>query len=208
MNEDFDSFFTRTYSRTMAKALLLDGHRQDDEDAVAEAYAIVAAKWDVVSEYEAPEAYLHVTMRRLVWRAIKCRKRRAEQPIPEHLDLPTPAVEGVAEIFAALAELTPTQRAVVVLCQLEGHEQKAVAKMLGIARGTVATHLHDARRRLERTLVPARHDFPNGVPLHTIDRLRPNLVRAATALAQAIPVDHDRLIAKIAAAIPQQRGRR
>jgi hypothetical protein len=78
VNNDFDSFFTSTYSRTLATALLLDGHRQDDEGAAAEAYAIVAANWDVAGNDDAPEAHLQVTTRRLVRRALQRTKRRAE----------------------------------------------------------------------------------------------------------------------------------
>ena len=203
MNDDFDAFFASTYSRTMAKALLLDGHRQDDEDAVAEAYAIVAARWDVARTYDAPEAYLYVTMQRLVWRAIRRRRQRAEEPIPEHLELPALADTSLAEVFEALAELTPAQRAVVVLCCVEGHEQRAVAKMLGIARGTVAAHLSAARRRLSDVFARAGfHEFePVGLP----DLLR----EADSTLATALSADRSaraRLDAKIAVGVPAEPG--
>lgn len=202
---DFDGFFTSTYSRTMAKALLMDGHRQDDEDAVAEAYAIVAARWDRVSQYDAPEAYLHVTMQRLVWRAVRRRRQRAEEPIPDHVELPAPAEGGVADVLDALAELSPMQRAVVVLCCVDGYEQKAVAKMLGIARGTVAAHLSSARRSLDRLLgrVPARDQFA-GVAV-------PQLSRAESALDEAYLLDRaarERIRAKIATATPTEPRRR
>lgn len=202
---DFDGFFTSTYSRTMAKALLMDGHRQDDEDAVAEAYAIVAARWDKVSRYDAPEAYLYVTMQRLVWRAVRRRKQRAEEPVPDHIDLPAPAASGVADVLDALAELSPMQRAVVVLCCVEGYEQKTVAKMLGIARGTVATHLSSARHSLDRLLgrVPARDEF--------VRAALPQLSVAETALDDAYLLDHvarERIRAKIAATTPTEPTRR
>lgn len=202
---DFDGFFTSTYSRTMAKALLLDGHRQDDEDAVAEAYAVVAARWDKVSRYEAPEAYLYVTMQRLVWRAVRRRKQRAEEPIPDHVDLPAPAASGVADVLDALAELSPMQRAVVVLCCVDGYEQKAVAKMLGVARGTVAAHLSSARHSLDRLLgrVPVRDEF--------VGTATPRLSLAETALDDAYQLDRaarERIRAKIATATPTEPKRR
>lgn len=55
-------------------------------------------------------------------------------------------------VLAALAELTDAQRAVVVLCCLEGRPQAEVARLLHITRGTVAAHLFNARRALAARL--------------------------------------------------------
>lgn len=148
--ESFEAFFQRTYPHLMARAILLDGHRQDDEDAVAEAYAIAAARWDLVSRYDSPEAYVQVTMVRLVRKAAK-RRRRQESVALELPGSPYATAEQaleVKQVLAALAKLTDAQRTVVVLCCLEGRPQAEVARLLRITRSTVAAHLFNARKAL------------------------------------------------------------
>lgn len=57
-------------------------------------------------------------------------------------------------VEAALQQLPPRQRAVIVLHELEGHDAGEVAEILGIARVTVRYHLHRARQELRRILRP------------------------------------------------------
>ncbi len=56
------------------------------------------------------------------------------------------------DLHAALAELSPEHRQVLVLRELDGmgYEQMAVA--LGVPRGTVESRLHRARAELRRRL--------------------------------------------------------
>ena len=153
---DFEHFFRTSYPRLMARAVLLCGNRADAEDAVAEAFAEVARHWTAVSGYDAPEAYLHVTMTRKVFRLFRQRRRQEEVAV---LELPvsphaTP-YEALAakEVLAVVAGLPPMQRAVVVHCCLDGMGQAEVAHLLGIQRGTVAAHLHKARKALSAALL-------------------------------------------------------
>ena len=53
---------------------------------------------------------------------------------------------------AALAELSEIQREVVLLHDLEGWKHEEIARHLGLAAGTVRSHLHHARRRLRGNL--------------------------------------------------------
>jgi len=152
---DFDEFFQTSYPRLMARAVLLCGNRSDAEDAVAEAFAEVARNWATASGYDAPEAYLHVTMTRKVFRLHRWRRRLEEMAA---LELPvspfaTPheALEA-KEVLAAVAGLPPMQRAVLVHCCLDGMKQAEVAKLLGLRRGTVAAHLFKAREALAKRL--------------------------------------------------------
>jgi RNA polymerase sigma factor (sigma-70 family) len=158
MSEDFETFFRRTYPLMMARAILLGGDRADAEDAVAQAYANVHRYWDTV---DTPEAYLHVSMVRQVHAMAKKRYRQGRLAA---LEVPNPPYATPEETFEAkqlLAEISglpPVQRAVLVLCCLEGVEQRKVASMLGIRRGTVGAHLHQARANLVRRLgLPPGH---------------------------------------------------
>lgn len=60
---------------------------------------------------------------------------------------------GASEaVRGALARLPTDQRVVVVLVDGEGFDHRAVAEILGVAPGKVATRLHRARAALHRTL--------------------------------------------------------
>jgi RNA polymerase sigma factor (sigma-70 family) len=152
MSEDFETFFRRTYPLMMSRAILLGGDRADAEDAVAQAYANVNRNWDTV---DTPEAYLHVSMIRLVHAMAKKRHRQGRLAALEVPNSPYATPEQTFEAKQLLAEISglpPVQRAVLVLCCLGGKEQREVASMLGIKRGTVGAHLHQARANLARRL--------------------------------------------------------
>jgi len=55
-------------------------------------------------------------------------------------------------LLAALAELPPRQREVVVLRDVEGLEIAEIAEMLGLAEGNVRVVLHRGRMRLRQLL--------------------------------------------------------
>ncbi|HEY0498558.1 MAG TPA: sigma-70 family RNA polymerase sigma factor [Kutzneria sp.] len=162
MSGDFEHFFRTSYPRLMARAVLLCGNRADAEDAVAEAFAEVARNWTTASGYDAPEAYLHVTMTRKVFRQFRWRRRQEEVaalelPVSPHA---TPHEAFAAkEVLAVIAGLPEMQRAVVVHCCLDGMAQAEVAKLLHIQRGTVAVHLHKARKTLSAALFDQAYDF-------------------------------------------------
>lgn len=61
---------------------------------------------------------------------------------------PQPALDAGATVRAALAELPPRQRAVIVLHHLDGEPVADIAATLGLAQATVRWHLAAARKRL------------------------------------------------------------
>jgi len=61
-------------------------------------------------------------------------------------------LERARRLHAALAELPPAKRAVVVLAELEGMEMKEVAEIVGTNDRTVRSRLRDARKKLVELL--------------------------------------------------------
>jgi RNA polymerase sigma-70 factor (ECF subfamily) len=51
------------------------------------------------------------------------------------------------DIHAVLAKLSPEHRAILVLRDIEGLDEREAAEILGIAKGTVKSRLHRARSR-------------------------------------------------------------
>ena len=207
---DFEQFFRASYPRLMARAVLLCGNRADAEDAVAEAFAEVARHWTTASGYDAPEAYLHVTMTRKVFRQFRWLRRQekvAELELPVSPHASPHEAFAAKEVLAVIAGLPEMQRAVVVHCCLDGMTQVEVAKLLGIQRSTVAVHLHKARKALSAALLDQAYDF-------VADKatLTHRLLDAERWLADGFAADaaaRDRVRAAVAqVAPPQRRGGR
>lgn len=87
-------------------------------------------------------AYLDQTRRRRRWLAAL--PQLAEQPPASQ----TAAAELRADLMRLLRELSPRQRACVVLFYYEDRPLSEIADVLGCGVGTVKRHLDDARSRL------------------------------------------------------------
>ena len=69
---------------------------------------------------------------------------------------PAERVADRDELLRALAELTPHQRAVLVLRHYEGYDDAAIAAVLGCGDGTVRTHATRGAQRLRELLEKTR----------------------------------------------------
>ncbi|MFI9380703.1 RNA polymerase sigma factor [Kutzneria sp. NPDC052558] len=201
----FEEFFREAYPRMMARAVLLCGDRADAEDAVAQAFAEVFRRWDTASRYDAPEAYLHVTMTRKALRLVKRRRleemRALELPVSPYAT-PHEAL-AAKEVLAAVAGLPPMQRAVLVHCCLDGMKQAEVAKLLRIQRGTVAAHLFKAREALSAKLgLGARTPDDGLVGVVRRDQIADSLQVAQRWLAEGFAAD-ERARARVRTAVDQ-----
>jgi RNA polymerase sigma-70 factor, ECF subfamily len=130
--------------RLWRAVLMYTGDRDVADDAVAEGFAQALRRGEAVRD-----------PRRWVWRAafriaageLKERRRSVSQVDVgyEHSDLPL-------EITAALARISPKQRAAVVLHHYAGYPVRDVARIIGSTASAVGVHLHRGRRRLRELL--------------------------------------------------------
>jgi len=60
--------------------------------------------------------------------------------------------EARAALEQAVNQLTPVQRAIVELVEMDGHSSEEAGRILGLAPGTVRVYLHRARLRLRALL--------------------------------------------------------
>jgi RNA polymerase sigma-70 factor (ECF subfamily) len=122
------------------------GRRQVAEDALAEAFARAIEHRDSIRE---PLAWIYRTAFRLASRELQREKR----PVPAMPD-PAPGIDplDVQELLAALRQLSPHQRAAVLLHDEEGLTGPEVGRLLGMSAATVRVHLFRGRRRLRALL--------------------------------------------------------
>jgi RNA polymerase sigma-70 factor (sigma-E family) len=139
-------------------ALLLTGHRQDAEDLLQAALSKLALKWRSMQHSGSPDAYVRTTMYHQ-WISWWRRHRHAR----EYLVGVVPEASGVGDLAGdealrlalatVLGQLTPRQRAVVVLRYYEDLPESEVAQILSCTVGTVRSQTHRTLTRL-RELCP------------------------------------------------------
>lgn len=151
----FTEFVHARHGALLRTAYLLCGDHHDADDLVQVALAKVAPQWSRIAHR--PEPYVRQVLAResvTRWR----RRRWREQTTDLVPDLATDAVpsEAVDErlaLEAALRQLAPRQRAVIVLRYYEDLTEKEIAAVLGISPGTVKSQARDGLARL-RALAP------------------------------------------------------
>ncbi len=62
----------------------------------------------------------------------------------------------VGELFAVIAALPDDHREAIVAIDVAGLSYREAADALGVKEATITTRLHRARRRVARTMEPAR----------------------------------------------------
>jgi RNA polymerase sigma-70 factor (ECF subfamily) len=143
------ALFDRHQARLYRFALRLSGSDEEAEDLVQDAF-VRAARARVPEDDEAALRWLVRVVENLArdrWRRRVVRETFARVRRSETYD-PRPALDAAATVRAALASLSPRQRAIVVRHHLDGEDAAAIAATLGIAPVTVRWHLAAARKRL------------------------------------------------------------
>jgi RNA polymerase sigma-70 factor (sigma-E family) len=151
--EDFSAFAVSRWPGLVRLAFGLTGDRWAAEDLAQATLTRAYVAWRRVSRADDPDAYL----RRILVNASNRRFRRrrvTEQPG----DPPETAVEDPAELvsdravlLAALRQLPPRQRAVVVLRYWEDLTDAQIAATLGCSPGTVRSQLSRALAKLRES---------------------------------------------------------
>jgi RNA polymerase sigma-70 factor (sigma-E family) len=157
--DGFDEFAAARWSTLLHVArLLTGGDRQRAEDLVQEALVKLWFAWPKVAD-QAPEAYVRTVLVRLAARSAR-RRWWGERPVEQLPDRAGPvdvssAVAERSRLEAALAQLSPKQRAAVVLRYYEDLPEAQVAQALGCPVGTARSHASRGVARLRQILSDA-----------------------------------------------------
>jgi RNA polymerase sigma-70 factor (sigma-E family) len=148
--EDFSAFVMSRWPGLVRLAFGLTGDRWAAEDIAQATLARAFVAWRRVRRADDPDAYLRRILVNTSNRRFR-RRRMAEQPG----DPPETAVEGPADLvgeravlLAALRQLPPRQRAVVVLRYWEDLTDAQIGAALGCSPGTVRSQLSRALAKL------------------------------------------------------------
>ena len=147
--DDFDQFYAGTVRRVTSYLYAVAGSRAEAEDAAQEAFARAWQRWDKVSGYGDPEAWVRTVGYRIsvsAWRKATTRAaahRRHGAPRDE----PGPSSDYLA-IVDALKQISPDQRQAIVLYHLVGLSVNEIARETGAPPGTVKARLARGRQAL------------------------------------------------------------
>jgi RNA polymerase sigma-70 factor (sigma-E family) len=151
---DFAAFYQANRDICLRAVMASVADRHLAEDLVAEAFARAWTSWRAVSRHPSPRAWVVRTAlnAHVSW----WRRRRREVVLsdqdPVALDASGETVS--AATTAAVRRLPLRQREVIVLRVLLDLDTETTAKVLGIAPGTVMSHLSRAAAALRRELPP------------------------------------------------------
>jgi RNA polymerase sigma factor (sigma-70 family) len=121
----------------------------DSADAVQESLIAVFRNLGQLKDPTALYAWVRtITVRE----AVRVAKRAArETPVPQIDDFAAASSQELAsDVHDVLRRLTEEHRAVLVLRELEGLDERAASAVLNISRGTVKSRLHRARNSFRK----------------------------------------------------------
>ena len=154
---DYDGFYRDEQAAMVALAAAITGSHLLAEDIAHDALIRAYRRWDQISAYDKPGAWLR---RVTVNLALSARKRAAAE-VRARLRLgppptltPAPAVHD--DVWSAVGRLPGKQRAAIALHYLEDRSTAEIAEILGCAESTARVHLHRGRAALAEMLEEAR----------------------------------------------------
>jgi RNA polymerase sigma-70 factor (ECF subfamily) len=145
-SEEYERLFRQEGERMWRTLFGFTGGRGDiAEEAVAEAFARAIASPKVLRD---PLRWMYRTAFRVAIDEIRAERRRDAATSIRSAD--PPSTDG--ELLGALRELSPNQRAAIVMRYEADLSIEEIARRLGVTAPTVRVHLHRGRRRLRDLL--------------------------------------------------------
>ena len=147
----FTDLYVSSFARLVGQVAVVTADREAAEEAVQEAFGRLWKRWDSVSEYDKPEAWVRRVainvaigrwrrMRRLLPLGDTVRSANEDDPVARH------------EVRRALQALPLRQRHALLLHYVVGLSVAEVALEMGAKEGTVKSWLFRGREALQRSL--------------------------------------------------------
>jgi RNA polymerase sigma-70 factor (ECF subfamily) len=134
----FEVFFDEEARPLFRRLCVITGNSAEAEEIMQDAFLAIWERWERVSGMANPTGYLY----RTAMNVFRSRARRTALALRKRLLLapsvePFSEIEERADLIRALAELTPRQRAALVLTDGLGYSSEEAGQALGITAGTV-----------------------------------------------------------------------
>lgn len=168
--EDAYSLLVGRYMRpAYLVALSVTRSHEDAEDAAQESFLVALQRLEECRNPDRFGGWLMTIVRNRSRNLLRRESLRETSAVPEAARSGDPLPDRVAErgeleerLESALDGLTPVQREVVLLHDLEGWKHREIAERLELPSGTVRSHLHFARKALRAALEGILKDHVRG----------------------------------------------
>jgi len=149
----FETFVDEHHAHLFGALCIVTGDRFEAEEISQEAFLRVLERWDRVAEMDDPVGYLF----RVSMNVFRTRRRRLALALRRAIGAaPDPdvfrAVDDRATVLRGLAEVSPDQRAALVVTALYGLSSEEAGRVLGIRPSTVRARATRARASLRRAI--------------------------------------------------------
>ena len=154
----FEAFYVAHHRRLVIAVYAYVGDLAQAQDLVQEAFARALPRWDRLSTYDEPLAWV----RRVAWNLATSRwrqLRRLDLLVARHRPEPVPEPSSDrVDLNAALATLAPRLRRALVMHYLADMSVVEIAAHELVAVGTVKSWLHRGRAALAAALTDQREE--------------------------------------------------
>jgi RNA polymerase sigma-70 factor, ECF subfamily len=164
--EAFGELVTKYSTKIFTMVYGIVGNENDAWDLAQEGFL---KAWRSIHRFEARSSFytwLYSITMNLTIDSLRRKGRRQEVELDDAMPsfLPGPRVnceraEIREQVNAALAQLSPEHRAVVVLKEIEDMQYREIADVLNVSMGTVMSRLFYGRKRLQSILKPLRYSL-------------------------------------------------
>ncbi len=149
----FEAFFDREARTLFRRLCAVTGNAAEAEEIMQDAFLALWERWERVGAMEDPTGYLYRTSMNMFRKrgrraALALRRRLALAPDP----VPFADIDEQQDVVAALRELSPRQRAAVVLIDVLDYSSEDAGKALGVTAGTVRGLASRARETLRQRM--------------------------------------------------------
>lgn len=162
--EAFGALVDRYMRAAYAVALSVTGSHEDAEDASQEAFMVALERLEDCRRPERFAGWLMTIVRNRSRNLVRREVLRGTDPMPLGVAAKAPGPDRATErmelgerLRRALRELPEVQREIVLLHDWEGWKHREIAARLGMPSGTVRSHLHLARKALQRDVSLIAH---------------------------------------------------
>lgn len=155
-HESFESFYQREFRSVVGLAFALSGSRLGAEDLAQEAFIKAHERWDDISGYDKPGAWVRRVVSNLAVSGF--RRKSAERKAMARLAGQRPAGIGEMEpedeqFWQMVRELPKRQAQATALFYIEDRSVADIAEILECSPATAKVHLHRGRQSLASKLV-------------------------------------------------------
>ncbi|HET6987190.1 MAG TPA: sigma factor-like helix-turn-helix DNA-binding protein [Kribbella sp.] len=145
---DTAALYRQTWPRLIGVLVAIGGSRADAEEVAQDAYVKLVGGWNAIRRYDDPEAWVRAVAERTMVSRLR-RRQLVTRTLARLTGRPAGGPDGDAlDVAAALARMTPEQRAVVVLHEVMELPVEQIAAELQLSPGAIKSRLAWARRAL------------------------------------------------------------